>query len=703
MATDLCLEGEKVAAWSARRRRHVRRAAATHEVPGCNSWTRRSRLEKDIFKWLQFYGGGTSFKYDFTPNQREIITAILTEVTRGGAQAIAASRGDGKSTITEWVLKYLILTGKARLVLYMASTEELSKKFVRSIQQRILKNERLYKDYPEVCGPVRDVAGNGSRAKNYVAYGVTADKKGEPFGLDDPKAPGLLLPFEWSTSEITFPEIPGSKAGGAKLVSGSLSGATRGFKDVDQRVSVIVLDDPDKDTRLTPETAIELERIIDSGLGFLGGQQQGLGRVMLTTVQGHFTVSAKFTDRKQKPAWHGRRFKFLEKPPDDMAKWKRYIELKELDWEQDTDHAQRYYLADRASMDAGAVLGNPNRFFAAQGEVSALQHYMNQVAEKGWEAVRREYDNQPPEEELPQKNGLTAHRIQRQLSGLPKRIVPASCEVLTRGIDINQRYAHWVVRAYASDGTCFTIDYGIEEVHNLRGTTEGLHEAIENALLNLFEEETTDPYVNGSGTPVPIRATCVDSRYEGGAVRQAVKKACELWGTRYYTVQGCGMGARKGTRCTKPSYREILNNHNPDRTVGDGWHMDRITGICSEIKIDKERFVRYEQARWMLDGPGANYLWGEKETNPDAIHLSRDSSYHQSFARHIVNEYEEEKLEKGVMVKEWKSSKNVHYLDSACYATAAALKCGIALPSFQVKKGPKKMVDPNFMNKVYGG
>ena len=84
-------------------------------------------------------------------------------------------------------------------------------------------------------------------------------------------------------------------------------------------------------------------------------------------------------------------------------------------------------------MERGAVVANPHRYTAAQ--FSALQFYYDQVARLGPDAVATEYDNDPPAEAGPVESGITAHRVQRQLSGFDRLTIPPKCVLLTGGID----------------------------------------------------------------------------------------------------------------------------------------------------------------------------------------------------------------------------------------------------------------------------
>lgn len=129
-----------------------RRAAQTFHIPACNSWTRRKRLEKDVCNWLLYYGEDDPFvkEWGFTEQQREMAVALHDAISKGGDKAIGASRGDGKTTLCEWVTLFLVCTGKLKYAIYFASTEELSVAFISAMHQRLRENDRLLADYPRI-------------------------------------------------------------------------------------------------------------------------------------------------------------------------------------------------------------------------------------------------------------------------------------------------------------------------------------------------------------------------------------------------------------------------------------------------------------------------------------------------------------------------------------------------------------------------
>src|SRR5690606_14230516 len=196
-------------------------------------------------------------------------------------------------------------------------------------------------------------------------------------------------------NQIVLPNVPGSPSAAAIIATRGLDAAVRGLKKRGKRPQLAVIDDPDtEETARSEEQAKKLEDRIDKGIGGLGGQQRGIARVMLTTLQSRVSASYKFTDPKEKPTWKGRRFRYLIKPPDRLDLWQEYVTQRQADLQSGDDFARtahRFYLDNRAAMDAGAVVANPHRFDASQLpdgsqlEVSSLQRYYNEVARRSEE------------------------------------------------------------------------------------------------------------------------------------------------------------------------------------------------------------------------------------------------------------------------------------------------------------------------------
>lgn len=351
----------------AERKRQDSAARRLVMVPKCADKRRRKRLEKDDVKWLRWYFGAdcsNPFWYDFTAQQREMIAAIRHAILVGGDQAIAASRGEGKTTLCERLLLKYVLQGEVDFAVLFASTGPMAANSIDSIKADLEENDRLCDDYPEICVPVRALENTPQRAQYQIASGVRHDN-GKPYEAAATK-------FSWCGNEIILPNVPGAPAAGFIIATRGLDAAVRGLKKRGKRPRVAVIDDPDtEDTSRSELQAGKLEDRIDKGIGGLGGQQRGIARVMLTTLQSRTSVSFRYTDTSAKPTWKGKRFRFLLNPPTRTELWDEYVQMRQADFvafacgeskDEFCRRSHQFYLDNRKSMEDGAEVANPNRF-----------------------------------------------------------------------------------------------------------------------------------------------------------------------------------------------------------------------------------------------------------------------------------------------------------------------------------------------------
>lgn len=683
-------------------------------IPKCEDPERRALLETDDAEWLLYYFGpgcelDDPFWYQFTWQQHQMINAIGQAIKYGGDQALAASRGEGKTTLAERILLKRTLTGEVNYSVLFAATGTMADNSLDSIKTAITENPLLAADYPEVCVPVIALEGAPQRANTQRVNGFRHDN-GKPYEMAESR-------FSWCGQEIIFPNVPGSPSARSIIATRGLDAAVRGLKKRGKRPRLAIIDDPDtEDTARSEDQARKLETRIDSAIGGLGGQQRGIGRVMLTTLQSRIAVSYKFTDPKYKPTFKGKRFRFLVKPPERMDLWDEYVQMRRQDLQQvDADgknldpHCRRshaFYLENREAMDAGAEVSNHNRFnpqvlddpgdemlrrhfltlglgsLFAQVEVSALQRYFNEVARIGPEAVATEFDNDPPEESGPIESGITPHRIQRQVSGYPRKTIPPGCTVLTQGIDVRKIALHWVVRAWRPDGTGFVIDYGVHEVHGTTyGSDDGVDVAVKKSILARIEETKEANYVTCDGEIKPVDLTLVDAGWR----TDAVYAACADAGLGVMPVMGFG----KSAGCVRLSFSPT-QRATPDMKPGDGWKMVR-KGRVWLVEADTDRWKAWEHDRWLtaIGKPGTLQMHGESGPGD---RLSDDEKSHHSYARHICNEVEIEEPYNGTVRRKWKpKSENTHWLDASYYSDVAANIKGIRVVGMQSATGQRKV------------
>lgn len=680
----------------AQRKRDKRAAAKDVLIPPCADRERRERLEADDEAWLRYYFHEL-FTYEFTSQQRVMIDAIRKAMLYGGDQAIAASRGEGKTKICEAQLLKYTISGVISFAIFFAATTDKAVDSVTALREAIETNERLRADYPEVCIPVVALENTPNRAHYQTVTGHRHDN-GKPYERVPSK-------FSWCGDEIVFPNVPGSPCAKARIATRGLDCEVRGVNKGGKRPQVACIDDPDTEqTVRSEEQRKKLMERIDRGIAGLGGQRRAIARVMLTTLQRLDSASAIYTDPKKKPSWKGKRFRYLIHKPERMDLWEEYVSRWQKDKrrvDEDGDNidphsrgAHAFLLAHYEEMHDGAVVANKNRFDptiledGSQLEVSALQSYFNFVAKNGQAAASAELDNDPPEETAAVSSAINAHRVQRQVSGYERGIVPPGCTVLVQGIDVGKKALHWVVRAYRPDATVYTIDYAVYEVTGtVYGSDEGLDQAIRRAILGRMEQMKEAAYCTPEGEVVPIALTLVDSGYRSTAVYAACREA----GLGARPIKGCGRS--NGTaQLTYPNYTRRGPHAKPG---GDGWCEARDNPKMPWLVLaNVDYWKAWEHDRWMTDPalPGSSMLFGE----PGTEHRdSPDQKGHFSYAHHIDAEKEVEEVIKGMLKRFWKPTPGRgqnHYLDASVYADVAANMLGIRIASATPAPAKKERV-----------
>lgn len=615
------------------------------------------------------------FTYAFTEQQLRIIATVGDAIRDGRDKALAASRGEGKTTICERLILKYILQGAAVpgiavfFAVLFAATGAAAEDSLEEIKDQLEQNERLAADYPEVCYPVRALESTAQRAHSQIVSGFRHDT-GEPFEEVSSR-------FKWCGQGVIFPNVPGSPSALSVIETRGLDSAVRGLKKKGRRPDIVLIDDPDTVESAESETqSAKLEKVIDRAIGGLGGQRRRAARVMITTLPSRMSVSFRYTDRKTKPFFRGDRMRFLIAPPARGDLWDTFVQMRQQDELDETTHAHAMYLANREVMDEGAIVANPNRFTPL--EASALEFYFVEVARIGPDAVATEYNNDPPEESGPIESGITATRVQKQISGYPRKLIPPGCEVLTQGIDCRKIALHWVVRAWRMDGTGFTIDYGVHDVHGTKkGSDEGIEEALFRAIAGRMSEFAEAGYGFADGTTIPRRKqlTLVDAGWQ----TQTVYHACrELRQFGIFPIMGLGRSAG----CVRQGFHEKQKSTDYIKK-GDGYRFVKRDNGLWLVESDADRWKSFEHDRWMTGPgrPGQMTIYGEHDPEAERYgRLSDDQRRHHAYAQHITNEIEVERPHKGTLRREWKSIKdNQHWLDASAYSDVAGRMRGVKL------------------------
>jgi hypothetical protein len=683
---------------NAERMREVRAANKDVPVGVCEDKERRALLESDDIEWLMYYFAPESqcrspFTYQFTQQQQDMIEAIRKAITEGGDQALAASRGEGKTTLFERMLLKYTLQGVIKFSVLFAATGAAAENSLESIKGEIETNVRLRADYPEACDPVIALENTPNRAHYQTVSGRKHD--------DDTEYANVPSRFSWCGQEIVLPNVPGSPSAGAIIATRGLDSAVRGLKKKGLRVDVAGIDDPDtEETARSAEQAKKLEDRIDRAIAGLGSQQRRVSRVMLSTIQNRTCASYRFTDIQSKPSWHGRRFRFLVKPPDRLDLWQEYVQFKRDDWRVSVDGfestaANEFYVANREAMDAGAIVANPNRY--THGELSALQFYYNEVARIGQEAVSTEYDNDPPD--IGESSGiLSRDQIAAKANGYERGIVPRDAFKVTAFVDVQGRLLYWCVVAWRQDFTGYVLDYGAwpkqtRTYFTLRDAVPCIQDLYKGggqeaectaALKALIGDICGRSYNVDGGGYMQVNKCLIDSGWSADTVKQF----CHQSPHKGILFPSKGYGIKASSKEMSTWKKE------PGQQAGRGWVEKRDPKYQIRMAhYDANTWKTFMHARLSvpMGGPGCLSLY---KALP---------SYHEMLADHIHAEYPVRVMVKGstVEVDEWQkklSDQDNHLLDCLVGNCVAASMLGAALPSDAPSKRPN--AKPRTVNKM---
>lgn len=623
------------------RKRDKRSHAAEVFIPLVADVDRRMRCLADPELFLRTYNptGEEGFTTPFAEHHKAMIRAIHERAKSGGDKAVAAPRGDGKSSVAVWMMIYIILAGLIRSAVIIAATRKHAQKLFKRFKKAFLFNDLLAADFPEISACVRDLDGAPQRASKQHVRGEKTQ-------------------IVWTQDDVVFPHVPESPYGGVRVAYFGLDSAIRGG-----RFEFALIDDPEtKDVALSDEQNHKVEAAIDSDVAGLAFPDSTISRVILTTVQNRRCYSYRVTDPKIKPTFAGERYGVLKSWPSNKELWNEYISRRQqgqASGDKDGRDAMQFYLDNFDAMNEGAEVSNPHRFSAkSETELDALQAFFNRVSDWGLPRALAELQNDPEEEETPETLNLTAGKVASRLSGLRQNELPKMDGLrITAGLDVGKYYSHWVKIAWFGNATGVVIDYGVMETPGMQSATD--QRAVEVALLTSLLNWRND--IIATNAP---EFCLVDSGDYSAAVYEFVRR---VLGTPFAASKGWDAG------------RFHMGTESPARRLFDNcWAGHQPNERLWLYNVNTEHWKAWVHERFAT--PTMNEA-NQFNDGSLSLFVSDDKKKHLSFSHHIVSEMREEMFIEGKgLVRKWREiSKNNHYLDATALACTAAGCLGIRL------------------------
>ncbi|HUX17336.1 MAG TPA: terminase gpA endonuclease subunit [Phycisphaerae bacterium] len=632
------------------------------QIPPIRNERRRRRCGRDPELYLRSYFPDRFFN-PFTPDQRELIHAVVDRIKQGGLRAHAAPRGDGKTSIflglTSWAVSY----GVARFPVFVAATGDDAAKRIDELKGFYERNALLAADFPDICTPILALEGSTQRARAQTVAGARTF-------------------LTWRGEYVVFPTVPGSPASGAVVLCRGIEGSLRGLLINGLRPDLVLLDDIDTrgSLRSDSDTASRIKTIEQDILG-LAGPRGRLAVIYACTVPATNSVAATFTDRSLRPAWSGVRRPMLIQRPAAEELWTRYVEQRKADQTAGDEHgrtAHAMYLAHRRAMDKGAIVSNPYRYNPSElsdgshTQVSALQFCYDKIADTSDAHFSTEYQQAPPLDEVPETSAITAPLVQQKTNGIPQGVLPAGTEHVTAGIDVGGRVLHWAVVAWRA-AAGHVVDYGTVRVHSPQvgrladaENVQDTQNAILTALLE-FRDAVAE------GWP----------EYETGEVRRLDAALCDVgWAVHGMDVpvyQFTRLSAKGlfraskgfGTGSGQTRYRHPTT-YGHGRRIGSHWfatHQPHHRAWLYNVDADFWKGVVHTGFQTPADRPGSLNVYG---SNPIA---------HRQYAHQILAEVLTTAWVPGKGQRTWWDQRDRanHWLDATALAAAAADMVGVRI------------------------
>jgi Phage terminase large subunit (GpA) len=600
----------------------------------------------------------------FTEDRRDMLTSICRAAKYSGDQAIAGSRGEGKTTIAMDGAFSLMLMQLTFFPVVISKNQDSASDELKALRERIMGSERFIEDFPELGIPLQVVGPSTANARLQTVGG---------------KFTGMYLGLRhFAFPKITNEQLPHWPHGVESMARGQVIGAVgiggkiRGFKFRSHRPTLAIIDDiEDKDSVRSDDQIAKIESIIEEDIGGMGASAERIARVYLCTTLNRKCNAYKYTDRKQKPSWNGRRYRKMVKPPDRIDLVQEYIQLRKGKTADDPDArvAFRYWRDNQKEIESGCIVSNPYSYskkIHSDGEpleLSAIQSYYNRVADTSEVAVATEIDNDPPDEVGPQTSGLTSTVVQSRLSGFDRGQLPANTVCLTAGIDLGKYRCYWTVTAWWKGAGGVVVDYGVAEVIGTETemTKEASEPAIYNTLLDWRSQLLTKNYVDATGERRKVDAVFVDS---GDFTDAAYKFIRDVGGSPFYAVKGFS------------PYRAPKQS-NDQTKLSDHLHASRQENGIWLYVLDVDYWKQFIHERFLTPP-----FDDQNMLRAGSLSLFRDDTKrHLSYSQHIVSEeLVSEFIEgKGTKVYWRKNNANNHWLDSTSYSAAAAGALGVNL------------------------
>jgi hypothetical protein len=632
-------------------------------IPAVADPGRREAARLDFGRFAKTYLAAT-FVMPWSPDHLRVITKIEAATLRGELFAFAMPRGSGKTSLATAAALWALLYGHREFVVVIGADEGHARRMAGNLWAEFEINDNLAADFPDVIFPIRCLERTTQRCRGQLHLG-------QPTRI------------ERTVTGFTLPTIPGSAASGATLKAVGITGGLRGLthKRADGstiRPSLVLIDDPQSDeVAASPkQIADRLDILRGAVLGLAGPGKTIAGLCTITVIRPN-DLADQLLDGSRNPAWQGERASLIYAWPTADDLWAQYADLRREGQRAGygVTAANDLYAANRAAMDAGAIVAWPERH--NPDELSALQHAFNLRIDRGEAAFAAEYQNQPLVPAL-EAAAMDAESLRARPIELARGVVPTEATNLVMAIDVQERLLFWLVAAWGDGFTGHVVAYGTHpdqptalfNAGQAKRTLarqypgHGFEAALAAGLNDLTTQLLSREWKREDGTAQRIDAVVVDANWgqSTNVVRAFARRHAAA--SIIYPAHGRGVGA------TSTPMADLKRK--AGERIGPGWRLGVIGGQRG-CTFDANQWKTFLAARLStpIGGPGA---------------LTFHRGEHPLLIEHLTAEHPVTVTAKGRTVDEWKlrpAAQN-HLLDCLVMAAVGGSIAGVAAPGAEM-------------------
>ena len=314
------------------------------------------------------------------------------------------------------------------------------------------KDTAFANDFPEVCFPFH--ACNGAFRRRQTYNGVSTE-------------------IQRNASNIQFARLLGKdgnefKTSGSVITVRGLGSGIRGLKVGRLRPDAVILDDlQDSQSAANPEQVEKISDLINKDI--LNLSSKGKMSVVMTSTP---IQDGDLTDKIcNDVSWKTTKYKAIIKFPKDIEDnpdtglWSQYFKLFDNENIDDIPHESslKFYRENKAKMDEGAVLFQPDRFKESDGHISGLQALLEKRHLIGEAAFKAEMQMQPVKTDF--ALNITPSLVAAKVNSFDELVVPDGYVFVAGAIDLNVSFGMtYALVAFKTDNTSIVLHHDIYNV-----------------------------------------------------------------------------------------------------------------------------------------------------------------------------------------------------------------------------------------------